>query len=109
MTTLSEKIAVVDHLIEDFRWARSRPDVPEHGTYNTLKALADDLRGRFHTAPSVALIEIERRMTAVKNRPVGSGADRVNAQIGVAEELTCRWPTVRQALENMQRQPEDAR
>lgn len=92
-----DKIEAVEALIEAFRHT-SRTEEDERRIV-VFKAIAADLRARLSTAPSVALHEIERRMTAVRRHPVGSGSARVNAQVGVAEELVGRWPVVKQALE----------
>lgn len=92
-----EQIETIEAMIEAFRQTAR---APEHDRrLAVLKAIAADLRGRLGSAPTVALHELERRMTAVRRHPSGSGVKRVNAQIGVAEELVCRWPTVKQALE----------
>lgn len=64
---------------------------------DALKAAAADLQAQLPHAPAVAVVEIERRLQAVKRRPAGN--DRVRAQIGVAEEIVNRWPVIRQALE----------
>lgn len=88
--TTQEKLAVVDSLIA----------ANKHGqTADALRAIAADLRGRLGHAPSVALLELERRMTAVDRRPRSVNQARVAAQVGVAEELAGRWPVVKQALE----------
>lgn len=95
--SVQEQIETVEALIEAFRQTARAP--ADDRRLAALKAIATDLRGRLGAAPSVALHELERRMVAVRRNPRGSGSGRVNAQIGVAEELVCRWPTVKQALE----------
>lgn len=92
-----EQIETIESLIEAIRQTARAP--ADDRRLAVLKAVAADLRGRIGSAPTVALHELERRMTAVRRHPRGSGGDRVNAQIGVAEELVCRWATVKQALE----------
>ena len=95
--TTQEKLETVKELIEVFRQTARSP--AEDRRILALKGIASDLRARLDGAPNVALVELERRMTAVRRHAPGSGSARVNAQIGVAEELVCRWPVVTQALE----------
>lgn len=93
--TTQEKLETVEELIEAFRQTARSP--AEDLRILSLKAIAADLRARLAGAPNLALFELERRMVAVRRH--GSGSAKVNAQIGVAEELVCRWPVVTQALE----------
>lgn len=87
--TTAEKIAFVERLITEER--------DRTGYRNEiLKAICADLRGRLECAPSVALFTLEQRMVALSRQPQNN---RMNAQIGVAEELVARWPTIKQALE----------
>src|SRR5258708_7672517 len=63
--TTAEKLAVVEHLIEDFRWARKDPAVPEHHTHAVLCAIAVDLRARLPDSAGEDLAALERRLDAV--------------------------------------------
>lgn len=95
--TLAEKIAVLDNLIEEFRWARSKPEIPEHVTYSTLKAISADMRARLGSAPSVAEHEIGRRITAVRQAKTING-NLTGAIMALGQEVHARWPLVQQAL-----------
>lgn len=92
--TTQQKLVTVERLIEDFRWARPEEQELENETYNVLKALAKDLRGRLDRTPSTTEHEIERRIVTVQK--YGSRTDHLNA---LAHEVMKRWPTVKQALE----------
>lgn len=91
MITTQEKLDEVERLIEEC-WRLTKQRNP------CLNAIAEDLRGRLEGAPSVAVVELERRLDHLKQHP-GAGPDRIKAVITVAEQLVCRWPTVKQALE----------
>lgn len=95
--TLNEQIEIIDRLIEDFRWARPHPEVDEHQTYQVLKTIAVDLRGRLGSAPSIAEHELEKRIEGVKAGKTATGYP-ANGMIELAQELIGRWPTVKQAL-----------
>lgn len=95
MLTIQEKLAVIEHLIEDFRWARSDPAVPEHSTYHTLKAIAADHRARLYGTPSAVEVLLERRVRAAGL----TGAPRHGALIGLAQDVLAHWPSVKQGLE----------
>lgn len=95
--TVEEKLAEVERLIEVNRGN------------DVLREVARDLRGRLLTAPSVAIVMLERRLNAVKARSVpavGSGFRMSEALSGAGEELVARWPTIRQALERFGNQLE---
>lgn len=97
MTTLNEKIAVLDRLIEEFRWARPQPQTEEFQTYETLKEIARDLRARIDGMPSLVEHELEKRITSVKSSKTSMGYPTTR-MVGLAQELIGRWPTVKQAL-----------
>lgn len=84
----AEKIGFIERMIAEEPGRTYRNDI--------LKAIAADLRGRLDGAPSVALVSLEQRMVSLSR---ASGGRRVGVQIGVAEELVARWPTIKQALE----------
>lgn len=64
----------------------------------TLASIASDLRARTPGAPSVALHELTRRLTAAHRSKTRLGYDP-GAMIGVGEELVARWPIVKAALD----------
>ncbi len=95
--TLAEKIFVIDGLIEGVRWARMRPELGEHITYATLKAIAADLRARHGESPNVTEVEIGRRIEAVRQaKCVNGNLDAAISSLG--REVYSRWAVVRHAL-----------
>lgn len=99
MISTEDKIAAVERLITDLRWARYDPAVPEHATFLALKEIARDLRGRTPGAPSKALLALQRRLAnAAASKTKGNGFDR-GALAGIGEETIARWPCIRQSLE----------
>lgn len=89
--TTHEKLSEVERLIEQQRSAGSRNEV--------LIEIAKDLRGRLAGAPSVALLQLERRLAATQHRRFEPVRSQIDAVVGVGEELIARWPIVKQALE----------
>lgn len=99
MITTADKLEVVEKLIEDFRWGgRPDPESEEYRSYEVLKAIAADLRGRMETAPTIAEVELERRITRFRDSktPLGYATGPTQA---LATEVVARWPVIRQALE----------
>lgn len=94
---IEEKLCAVERILEG-------DDVFDH--VNALKEIAKDLRARAATAPSVAILEIERRLIAVARSKTRQGYE-TGAMIGVAQELIARWPVIRQALEKFGRESDD--
>lgn len=95
--TTAEKLAQIEGLIINHRWARADPMVPENRTYEVLKTIAADLRGRLDSAPGEAEHALERRIVAIRMAR-SRRAPTNGALVGLAEELIGRWPVVRQAL-----------
>lgn len=96
--TLNEKLVTVETLIEDFRWARLHSE-QESRTYEVLKAIASDLRGRMDGAPSVAEVALERQINAAIAAKTPSVGYPHGTMIALGREVVCRWPTIKQALE----------
>jgi len=98
--TLQDQIDAIDHLINDFRWARNETYCIEHDIYLALKEIAKDLRARLPAAPSDALLALQRRIAdaAATKGPAMQGFDR-SALAGIGEEVIGKWPVIRQALE----------
>ena len=94
--TTSEKLGQIERIIQMLR----RMAATENDEYqiDVIKSVAADLRGRLDSAPSIAVLELQRRIGAVYRRRAEDGDD-YDAMKGVGEELIGRWPTVRQALE----------
>lgn len=94
MITLQDKLAAVERLIEDLRWAREKPDALERETFLALKEIAKDIRARMDGVPQAAVFELESRVNAIRNH--GSSTPRMHQ---LAAEFISRWPVIKQALE----------
>lgn len=94
---LPERLAEVEALILDFRWARNSPQVPEHATYCVLKLIAADLRGRFPGTASAVLRALEAKIVRADAAKTSLGYDAGHLR-AIAETLIGRWPVVRLAL-----------
>lgn len=106
--TLDEKIAVVDRLIDEFRWSRPMPETEEYRTYATLKEIAEDLRGRLAGTPGIVEHELETRIASARASKTGMGYPQT-VMVALAENLIGRWPTVKQALARCETTEEVAR
>lgn len=89
--TTQEKLAEVERLIEEERRMTGRRN-------EVLRSIGADLRGRLEDAPTVTLVELERRMVGVVRSKRGGHYDDGN-MIGLAQEVVGRWTSIRQALE----------
>ncbi len=97
MTTIvevPEQLLVVEKLIEEYRWARRRQDAPARLTYEALKAIAGDLRGRADAVRPIALTTLSSCVQTAQAANLRQGH-----MVRIAQELIRFWPTVRQALE----------
>jgi hypothetical protein len=92
--TVEEKLRAVEEMIREslVMGAGERASV--------LKAIAADLRARLDLAPTVALVEIERRVNAVaRSRGSITGSyDPAKLHL-LGEGVAARWPVIKQALE----------
>lgn len=102
--TPAEKLAIVEALIEAHRWARSDPAVPEHRTWEALKAIAADLRADEPRVASKALETLDYRIDRARQQKARLGYYEIGHLQGIAEELIGRWPVVRKALERYQQE-----
>jgi hypothetical protein len=102
--TVEQQIAVVEELIEGFRWAR-RPgsDDKVNQTYRVLKQIAADLRGRMADSIPITVRMLQQRIDCAVQSKHAPGPMQ-----GVAEELIGRWATVRLALERLAQEEETA-
>lgn len=94
--TTDEKMAALEKLIETLR--RTANGVEDNERIRIMGAIATDLRARINAAPTVALTQIERRMTAVMRHKTRLGYE-TGTMVGFAEEVIGRWSVVKQALE----------
>lgn len=96
MITIQEKLDEVEALIDDFRWARHNPGVPEFQTFQALKSIAGDLRGRLEGAPQVAEADLSRIITGIARN--GTTSERLS---NLGHQVLARWPVIKQALEEL--------
>lgn len=83
--TTATKLRVIENIIEN----------PLDGDeIDVLKAIARDLRARLDGAPTVALVELERRVVATRRSSNPSG--HLHA---LGQETVRFWPAIKQALE----------
>lgn len=90
--TLEEKIAEVERLIVEERRLTGRAGS------EVLRAIAADLRARLDFRPSVALVDIERRVAAVAHSKSSTGYDPAKLHV-LGEGTAVYWPIIKQALE----------
>jgi hypothetical protein len=95
--SLVEKLRQVDVVIDAQRRGALQCGTPLDA--GALKAVAADMRGRLPGRRAACADDIARRIEAVKKHPVGRTDGRVDAMIGLAEEVVSKWPTIEQALE----------
>lgn len=103
MISLEDQIAAVNRLIEDLRWARSDPKVPEHATYNAMKQIAVDLAARQPGKAGEARASIGSRIADAVRTKTALGYSIRHMQ-GIAEEVIGRWPVIEYALERAERE-----
>ena len=93
--TLQEQLAVIDRLLIEER--------KNSGTRNdALRAIAADLRARLERAPTVAVVELQRRINYVKQSKRETNAYSDGTLIALGQELVGRWPVVKLALERFE-------
>lgn len=93
VVTLDEKISKIGRLIADERRTSG-------GHKNeVLSAIYADLTARSEHAPSVAIVELDRRVAIVKHSKIPGEGYGSGQMISLAQEVIARWAVVRQALE----------
>jgi hypothetical protein len=100
--SVEEKLAAVERLIVDLRWARNDPALPEHKTLAALKAIALDLRGQHAGAPRRTLDALTFQINSAARSKARVGHVEIGHLQAVAECLTAHWSVVRQALERFE-------
>lgn len=107
--TTAEKLAVCERLIEDFRWGgRPETHTAEYRSYEVLKSIAADLRGRIETAPTIAEVELERRIKRFRESKTAGGGYAIGPTQALATEVVARWAILKQALEQFGAMAESA-
>ena len=93
----SEKLAEIEGLIEDFRWARSLA-VRENQTYRILKQIAKELRAAQGLVPNEALASLMLTVDAAKRAKTTRGIPISELEM-VAWSTIENWPAIKLALE----------
>lgn len=103
--THADKIAAVDRLLDDFRWAREQPQEPEHATFHALVAIAADLRAQTPKESSKVLRAMSHQVDVIKRTKAQIGYIDHGQMENLTNAVTGRWwPTIRAALENHERE-----
>lgn len=89
--SLDEKIHTVGRMIAAEKQAGRSTTV--------LSAIHADLEARAPHAPSVALVELDRRINIMKRSKIPGVGYGQSQMISVAQEVASRWAVIRQALE----------
>lgn len=98
MITDDEKLGAVEAAIEELRWARNEPDIPEHRRLAALKSIAEDLRATKPEASSKALNVVEQHINAAKRKKERFGYLEVGSYRSVCEAVLAHWAAIRRAL-----------
>ena len=94
--TTSEKLFTLEKMIETLR--RDAQTAGDQKRIKIIGAIASDIRAKMDNTPTVALIQIERRMTSVMRHKTKLGYDK-GTLIGLADEVVGRWSVIKNALE----------
>lgn len=98
--SLEEKLAAVMFAADEARRQFRPPGSMAQRRYETLKAVAADLRQRQELPRNQTLGELTRRLQIMKDAPRSEVGHYDNGQlVGVANFVISRWPTISQALE----------
>lgn len=99
MISNEEKLQVIENFVEQWRGSRANSDPSEQHVYQTLKAIADDLRAPVKTSDTVH--RMDRAIRNAQDRKTSTGYATGNLR-EIAELTIGRWPTIRQALEKFE-------
>lgn len=97
--TNSEKLYVVESLLQEFRPFRSDPAAPENQTYRVLKQIAKEIRIADAAVHQRALVVLSEKMAHAEEGKNRFGHSIVELQT-LAWALMEHWPEVKRALES---------
>ena len=97
----AELLVEVEALIEDLRWARGDPAVPEHRKWLALKQMARDIRAR-STPPTRAVDAVIFQVQSGMKARTRLGFIDPGHHQAISEAVIAHWPTIRLALERLQ-------
>lgn len=95
--SIDEKVEAIERVIVMARENGVRSSHPDF--FDTLKAIAADLRARQELPRNNALGELERAIARMKNSKTDLGYDE-RLMVAVANVVINKWSTIQQALEN---------
>lgn len=109
MRTYAQKLAVVEGLIEDFRWARpedAKIDFPEdHETYHALKEIAVDIRASAARAGCPVLRDLSVAVGGAHASKTKLGY-ATGSLVAIGQYVIGKWPVIRRALERVDEKEE---
>lgn len=92
-----EKREVIEHLIEERRWARNSDEPAQCAIYNVLRSIAADYRARDARKIGEVLKQIEKALDHAYFNKKPTNYEHVTHLVSGA------WPMIRQALEEFER------
>jgi hypothetical protein len=100
--TTDQKIAAVDRLLDDLRWARGQ-DVLEAATFDALVEIAKELRAETPAEAGRVLLAMTDQVDRARQGRARLGFYDVGNAQTICEALCGRWwPTVRKAMERFE-------
>lgn len=106
--TTEEKIALVEELLEDLRWARGTK-APEAATYDKLLAIATDLRATTPKEIGRVLAAMLDQIQRARRFRARNGYYQTGHMQTITEALCGRWwPTVERSLQQQGTKDEEA-
>ena len=106
--TTAQKLAAVERLITDLRWARGS-QAPEAETYDALLAIAVDLRAGTPAEMGRVLRAMTDQINRARKGKTRLGFYDVGHMQNLCEAICGRWfPTIEKALQRFEREAADA-
>lgn len=99
--TPEEKIKALDFVIEDLRWARNDPAVPEHVVRETIIQVRKDISAWSEDQrPGSTLLQLQRLTEQAIKAKAENGEIPAGHALAMARYVISAWPMIRTALEN---------
>ena len=100
-----EKIAAVDRLLDELRFARSDPTYPEYVSYHALREIAADLRAKMPAQIGVVRQALQFQTKVAKRHYAQHGCYAIGHAMTICEALCGKWgTTIEKALEHFERE-----
>jgi hypothetical protein len=102
--TTRQKLAAVERLLDDLRWARGKR-APESETYDALLSIAVDLRAETPAEAGRVLKALTDQIDRARRGKARLGFYDAGNAMTICEAVCGRWfPTIRKALEQFERE-----